>query len=205
MLSRHISLRCDTRNLRAHRRCDALTLVEMLIAVAVAATILALGVPSMAHWMHAIEVRNSASDLVAVLQLARSEAITRNQEMRVTLGDAQGHTVWTLGCVTVTANCPRILRALDAATRPARWGASPATGAPALTAPLAAGLRMPAAVTFNAFGAAPATGSGVEVNRIDVLYAADTTVQRLVVMLSASGMVRMCDPNASAGETLSCN
>lgn len=205
MLSRHARHRCKAPSLHVHQRCAALSLVEMLIALAVAAIILTLGVPSMAHWMHAIEVRNSASDLLAVLQLARSEAITRNQEMQVTLGDAQGHTVWRLGCVTVTASCPRTLRAVDAATRAARWGASPATGAPALTAPLAAGLRMPAAVTFNAFGAAPATGSGIEVNRIDVLHAADTTVQRLVVMLSASGMVRMCDPNAATGETMSCN
>ncbi len=189
----------------AHRRCKALSLIELLITISVAAIILALGVPSMAHWMHAVQVRNSASDLVAVLQLARSEAITRNQDMRVTLGDAQGHTVWTLGCVTVTASCPRSLRALDAATRPARWGASPGTGAPALTTPLAAGLRMPASVTFNAYGAAPATGSGSEVNRIDVLHAADTTVRRLVVMLSASGMIRLCDPMAATGEPQSCN
>ncbi len=193
--------------LRRHgpRRCEALSLVELLIAVSVAAIILALGVPSMAHWMHAIEVHNSASDLVAVLQLARSEAITRNQDMRVTLGDAQGRTVWKLGCVTVTASCPRSLRVMDAATRPARWGASSSTSAPALTAPLAAGLRMPASVTFNAYGAAPATGSGSEVNRIDVLHVADTTVQRLVVMLSASGMVRLCNPMIAAGEPQSCN
>lgn len=189
----------------ANRRCDALTLVELLMAISVAAIILALGMPSMAHWMHAVEVRNSASDLVAVLQLARSEAITRNQDMRLTLGDAQGNTVWALGCVTVTASCPRSLRARAAATRPARWGASPAIGAPALTVPLAAGLRMPASVTFNAYGAAPAIGSGSEVNRIDVLHAADQTVQRLVVMLSASGMVRICDPMAAVGEPLSCN
>ena len=92
-------------------RCDALSLIEMLTTVAVAAIILALGVPSMAHWMHAVEVHNSASDLVALLQLARSEAISRNQDMRLTLGDAQGHTVWTLGCVTITASCPQIGRA----------------------------------------------------------------------------------------------
>ncbi len=189
----------------ARRRCDALSLVEMLAALSVAAIILALGVPTMARWMHAVEVRNSASDLVALLHLARSEAITRNQNMRLTLGDAQGHTIWTLGCVTVTASCPRSLRAKDAATRPARWGASPSIGAPALTAPLAAGLRMPASVTFNAYGAAPAIASGVEINRIDVVHAADATVQRLVVMLSASGMVRLCDPNAAAGASLSCN
>ncbi len=202
MLSRRLSRRLSR---QAPRRCDALSLVELLTAVSVAAIILALGVPSMAHWMHAVEVRNSASDLVAVLQLARSEAITRNQEMRVTLGDAQGHTVWKLGCVTVTASCPHNLRTKEVATRPARWGASPSTGSPALTAPLAAGLRMPASVTFNAYGAAPAIGSGSEVNRIDVLHAADTTVQRLVVMLSASGMVRVCDPMAAAGEPQSCN
>lgn len=186
-------------------RCTAMGLIDMLITLSVAVVILTLGAPSLAHWRHGIDVRNSASDLVIALQAARTEAIARNQDVRVTLGDLQGRAVWALGCVTVTASCPRRLRGVDApAARLTRWGATLAAGAPALSAPLQAGSRLPAHVTFNAFGAAPAIGIGTEVSRIDVSHAADPTAQRLVVLLGASGMVRWCDPAADAGQPWSC-
>ncbi len=187
-----------------HQR-DAFSLIEMLVTLSVAAALVMLGVPSMAHWLHALEIRSSANELVSVLQGARSEAVARNQDVRVTLGDAQGRAVWTLGCVTVTAACPRKLRGADAAAaRLARWGATHAVGAPALSVPLPVGQQLPAQVTFNALGAAPAIGSGTEISRIDILDAADASVPRLVVLLGTNGMVRLCDPVAGIGGPLSC-
>ncbi len=187
-------------------RNDATSLIEALIALTVAAAIITLGVPSLSNWMHAIEVRNSASDLVAALQGARTEAVARNQQVRVILSDAQGRAIWTMGCATVTASCPLRLRGIDTPSAPhARWGASLAASAPALSAPLQAGLRLPTQVTFNAYGAAPAIGSGIEISRIDVSYTADVNARRLVVLLGASGMVRLCDPAIAAGQPLSCS
>ncbi len=190
---------------RLRMRCEALSLIELLITLFVAVVIVVLGVPSMAHWMRTLAVRNGANALVSALQAARSEALARNQEVRVTFGDAQGHAVWVLGCVTVTASCPRRLRGVDASSEhDARWGATLAKNAPALSAPVQAGSQLPAQVTFNAAGAAPAIGNGSEVSRIDIVDANDATVPRLVVLLSASGMVRWCDPLVTAGQPLSC-
>ena len=189
-------------------RCGAMSLVEMLITLSVTAIVFSIGMPSLANWMHASDVRSSASDLVAALQGARAEALARNQEVRISVGDAQGHAVWTAGCVTITASCPPQLR--QVATPPgnrARWGASTGAAASTLSKPLTAGMGLPAQVTFNAMGAAPAISSGGEINRIDVTHAADGTaaVRRLVILLSANGMVRLCDPLIAAGGAMSCS
>ena len=190
---------------RVAHRCTAIGLVDTLMALSVAAIILALGVPSMAQWVHAVEVRNSAGDLVAVLQGARTEAVTRNQDVRVTLGDSQGRAIWTLGCATATASCPHRLRGIDApGAHLTRWGAVVAAAAPPLSAPLPAGQRLPAQVTFNAYGAAPAIASGTEISRIDVSHFADASAHRLVVLLGASGMIRLCDPAIASGRPMSC-
>lgn len=187
-------------------RCRAITLLEVLVTLSATAFILTLGVPSIANWIHVLEVRDSAGDLVAALQGARNEALARNQDVRVTLGDAQGRAVWTFGCANVTASCPRRLRGVDVpAARLARWGATLAAGSPALAVALPAGSSLPAQVTFNALGAAPATGGGTEVSRIDVSHASDATARRLVVLVGRSGMVRLCDPAAAAGQTMSCS
>ena len=190
-------------------RCGAMSLVEMLITLSVTAIIFSMGMPSLANWMHASDVRSSASDLVAALQGARAEALARNQEVRITLGDAHGHALWTTGCVTISASCPPQLRRVTApAGNPARWGASTGAQAPALSTPLTAGMGLPAQVTFNALGAAPAVGSGSEIRRIDITHAADkadATVRRLVVLLAANGMVRLCDPLIAAGGDMACD
>lgn len=194
-------------------RCRAISLIETLITLSITALVFSIGMPSLANWMHATELRNSASELVAALQGARAEAMARNQDVRITLGDATGHAVWTMGCVAISAGCPPELRRVATASESlARWGASTVAvttaATSALSVPLTAGQNLPAQVTFNGLGAAPAVGSGSEVARIDVTHAADTTeaiTRRLVVLLTSNGMVRLCDPLIATGRAQSCS
>lgn len=188
-------------------KVEAITLLEMLITLAVGAILLGMGMPSIAGWLRGMDVRSSAGELMGALQTARTEAIARNREIRVSLGDAQGRAVWSIACVNVSATCPARLRGSDTpGARQVRWGASTSATSimTARTAPLLPGQSLPGQVTFNALGAAPATGSGTDVARIDVLHPADAGKHRLVVFISVRGALSLCDPAAAAGQPRYC-
>jgi len=54
------------------------TLTELMVVLAIAAILLALGIPSFASLSHSSRLSSATNDLVASLHLARSEAIKRN-------------------------------------------------------------------------------------------------------------------------------
>lgn len=59
------------------------TLVELMITLAIAAILLTIGVPSFNTLMQNSRLTTSTNDLIGALNLARSEAVTR--ELRVTV------------------------------------------------------------------------------------------------------------------------
>jgi type IV fimbrial biogenesis protein FimT len=59
------------------------TLIELLVAVAVAATLLTMGVPSFARLLHSARLTDATNALLSSMHLARSEAVKRGS--RVTL------------------------------------------------------------------------------------------------------------------------
>ena len=181
------------------------SLVESLVVLAVSAVVLATGAPALGRWVRDLEVRSSASALLSALQVARTEAVTRNADVRLALGDAQGRIGWLLSCVRVTPHCPGTIRRLqvDGSSR-VRWGASTAT-LPAFDTVLAAGTGLPGRVGFDAVGAAPAVAAGTDLARIDVTHADSAEAHRLVVLVAAQGMARLCDPAAAAGHPEHCH
>ena len=64
------------RDLRRPER--GFTLTEMLVAMALAATLMSLVAPSVAEFVESMQLRSASSNLMASLYLARSEAIRRN-------------------------------------------------------------------------------------------------------------------------------
>jgi prepilin-type N-terminal cleavage/methylation domain-containing protein len=83
------------------RRARGLTMVEMMVVVAIAAVILTLTAPSMRDFLARQRVAAINAELVTDLQLARSEAIARNDEVCVTFradhSELTCYTVHTLG------------------------------------------------------------------------------------------------------------
>jgi len=62
-------------------RCRGLSLVEMLVAMGIAATLLTLGVPSLSRLRADWTVRGAAAQILAGLQLARRTALTMGQSV----------------------------------------------------------------------------------------------------------------------------
>lgn len=59
------------------------TLIELLIAIAVVAIVLSLGVPSFERLIERNQLTTNINKLVSTLNLARSEAIKRNQRVKI--------------------------------------------------------------------------------------------------------------------------
>ncbi len=62
---------------------SAFTLIELMIAIAVAAVVLTLGVPSFSNVMERNQLSASINNVVASLNFARSEAVKRNRRVSV--------------------------------------------------------------------------------------------------------------------------
>ncbi|WP_170285817.1 GspH/FimT family pseudopilin [Propionivibrio limicola] len=60
------------------RRVAGVTLVEMMVVIAIAAIILAIGVPSFQQLIASERIKSAASTLQSALLLTRSEALKRN-------------------------------------------------------------------------------------------------------------------------------
>lgn len=70
------------------RRAHGFTLVELMVTLAVAAIVMTMAVPSFTEMTQNNRLTTQANQLVAALNLARSEAITRRVTINVTAADA---------------------------------------------------------------------------------------------------------------------
>lgn len=196
---------CRHRRMLRHRTEAGVTIIELMTVLAVSSIVLAFAAPAAGHWLRDIEIRSSASALLAALQAARAEAITRNAPVRMTLTDPLGRPGWEINCVRVSVRCPATIRRQAVSlTSDVRWGASLPAAMPAFTVAVTAGNSLPAGVTFDALGAATAVGNGIDVARVDVTHARGAGARRLVILIAAQGMVRLCDPAAGTDRPERC-
>lgn len=66
-----------------HKQHFGFTLVELMIAIAVAAIVLTLGLPSFERLIERNQLAANINELVASLNFARSEAVRRNQRISI--------------------------------------------------------------------------------------------------------------------------
>lgn len=181
---------------------DGFSLIELMIGIALVALLMMMGVPAFSTWVQNSQVRTAAESIQNGLQIARAEAVQRNARVRFNLTDAGGTVVWSVDCVSVTANCP----ATSIQTRSAGEGGSNAragVSVVALPSPipanqfnmaLVAGAGMPAGVTFDGVGRVPVANIGTDITRVDVINAAKADARRMVIVVNPGGQIRMCDP-----------
>jgi type IV fimbrial biogenesis protein FimT len=85
-----------------------LNLLELMMAIAILGIVLAVGIPSYSAMTISNGLTNDTNDLVATMQFARSEAITRGENVTVcaangTLDGCSGGGDWTTGWVILDA------------------------------------------------------------------------------------------------------
>lgn len=80
------------------RRERGFTLIEVMVTVILIAILASLAAPSFQTTIARFRVRTAAESLMSGLQLARSEALRRNQPVRFTLGARAGN--WSVTAVT---------------------------------------------------------------------------------------------------------
>lgn len=165
------------------------TMIEMLITVAIVALLATLAAPSFKVMLANAQIRTAAQAMYDGLQLARVEAIRRNERVIFAKGTQSD---WT---VTVES---------DGSTVQAR---SSAEGSPAVL--VTATPAIATEVTFDGLGRIrPNTDASSSMLQLD----ADVPVSlipagsshELRINISGGGAVRLCDPNAAPGVVLGC-
>lgn len=179
------------------------TLIEMMVTVAVLALILMTAMPSVAAWLGNTRIRNVADSVQNGLQIARAEAVRRNQSVSFWLVAGGDPTVLANDCTlsgtsgswVVSMNSP-VGHCADAPS----ITSSPmlVTGRPVGDAgggvSVEAVQRVDSAlsghvVTFDGFGRVT---NGDAIGQINVTGPGSGINLRL--MISSAGLVRTCDP-----------
>lgn len=92
------------------RRTRGVTMMEVLVGVAILGMLLAVGVPSLQQWIMGQRVAAIGAEVLADMQYARSESISRASKIRMSFGGVAGsyacYTVHVSGNPTVpTCDC----------------------------------------------------------------------------------------------------
>lgn len=172
------------------------SLIELMIGIVIVAFLMVMGAPSFSLWMQNAQTRNAAESIQNGLQIARTEAVRRNANVRFGLTDAGGTVVWSVDCVNVTADCPAAIQTRSGGEggSNARAGISVDEAIPVIGTAIAAGTGLPAGVTFNGLGRIPTANIGADIARVDVTNAVRADARRMVILISTGGQTRMCDP-----------
>jgi type IV fimbrial biogenesis protein FimT len=194
-----------------------MSIIEVMIAVTLAALLMALGAPSFIKGAQSRQIRTAADGLQAGLQLAKTEALRRNRNVKFTLRNDTG---WTVGCETVDATldgteqvCPAEIQkreALEGSVN-ARTGFAEvvaATGSAAGTALFSDG-----ALTFTPLGRVTTGTLGPGNNALfkisnptgGACVADGGEMRCLQIIVSSGGQIRMCDPAIAAGDPRACS
>lgn len=186
------------------------SLIELMVAVAILAIVVTLGIPSFQQWMLNTRIRTVTESIQNGLRLARNEAAQRSGYVRFQLNSPTSWQVCLLPASAASAqaatDCSSAISTIQSWNSPSQnnvqVGASTAVNTVAessssssvYSSTISGGV--PAGVTFNALGRPTAYGSS-SILRIDAT-AANTSQQsssrRLVTTISPGGMVSMCDP-----------
>ena len=181
------------------------TLVELVVTLAVLALILAVAAPTVGSWLGNARIRNVADTLQNGLQIARAEAVRRNQNMSFWLVSLNDPGVLSNDCTlsgssgswVVSVNSP-----IGHCADPPSTISSPMlvtaraigdAGGNVTVAAVQSDNTAATTVTFDGFGRVTNTDS---IRQIDVTGTTTSVNLRLVV--SSAGLVRMCDPRVTA-------
>lgn len=170
-----------TRFLQLGRQQGA-TLIELFIGVVILGILLATGVPAFKVWMQNTKIRTATEAMQNGLQLARAEAVRRNERVRFVLGSG---TNWTISTDSGT-------------TLQSRLSSDGSANVIVTVTPSGA-----TTVTFNSLGRVVANADG-STSVTQLVLDAPTGIisasqsRELWVTITSGGQIRTCDPNVTA-------
>ncbi|MEY4978341.1 MAG: hypothetical protein RLZZ352_611 [Pseudomonadota bacterium] len=189
------------------------TLVELLITLLIIAVLLAISIPNISTWVRNASVRANAESLQSGLQMARTEAIRRNNIVRFQIVStlASGCTTstssanWIISLDDVTANGGACNESASETNTPRiiqkKPGAEVSDARTNVTADTAV-------FVFNGLGqrtSAPTTNASINITHSSGSCNADGgTVRCLRLVVSRAGQIRMCDPDRDATDPMGC-
>lgn len=171
------------------------TLIEMMIAIAVVALLMAFALPGYQTWLQNTQVRTAAESIQNGLQLARTEAVRRNAPVEFLLTDIAPIAA-NVNTATASGTENWMVRAGTAGAYEFIQGRSKAEGSRNATITFAGAASN--LVTFNALGRVTPVPAGAIT--LDASSASGTcesaggTIRCLRVVVTSGGQIRMCDP-----------
>ena len=165
---------------------SGVTLIEILIAIVVMISLIAIGVPAFQSWIQNSQIRTTADAINNGLQLARGAAISGNKLVSFTL---QNNNAWVVSEVAT-------------GTQVQTWSTQEGSGKSVIdTTPDGS-----TTITFNGLGRVVANADGTAaLTAVDITPAtASTDVRPLRIAIGSAGSARMCDPNLKTGDPRAC-
>jgi type IV fimbrial biogenesis protein FimT len=197
--------------LNAHPHRRGVSMIELMVAVTILGFAMAAGMPSVSAWLQNSRLRSAAESIISGLQLAKSEAVSRNSLVRFQLTSSLDS-----GCTLSTSSANWVINAdPDPDALIGNCNAAPSdTASPFIVqkrdrAKDAVGLVVNSGgvstVTFNGLGR-PTTATAVNIDLTSELDACTPTgaVTCLRVVVSAAGQIRMCNPKFSLPDPQGC-
>ncbi|MBI3350684.1 MAG: GspH/FimT family pseudopilin [Burkholderiales bacterium] len=203
-----------------HSRQRGISLIEGMVTLVIAGILLALAMPNFSAWLAGTRIRSTAEGVLAGLQYAKSEATTRNTQVRFQL------------TTTLDAECKRsgtsanwVVDVVDAANDSVegQCNAAPSdTVAPSILQVRAAtetgaGVQInsdSAEVIFNGLGRQAPISPTTPISAVTIDLTPASNVGRcassggkitcLRIVVSPAGQVRMCNPSVATGDPQAC-
>ena len=161
-------------NLSRKPRTKGFTLIELAIAILIVGVLATIAVPSFSEFIRRSRVRSAADSVLGAMQLARGEAVSRNERVTFTLGAGTGQSSWS-----VTDSGGAVIQQ------------SRASGEGADVVSVAVTPTGATSIAFNGFGRTVSSAS----NLSKIAFSATGTSLSRQVEVQSGGQVRLCDPS----------
>lgn len=180
------------------KRQRGFSLIELMVVIVITGILFAVGLPSYRVWTQNTKIRTTAESIRNGLQLARSEAVRRNAPVQFQFNAGGTSGGWRVCAenvnTTVFTNCLNPIQAKPATEGGAEIKVYSSNAVGTLTTPLTtSGVTAAPNATFTGLGRLQQPA--VDLARVDVrLPDLGTDERNLVIVLSAGGTIRTCDP-----------
>jgi type IV fimbrial biogenesis protein FimT len=185
------------------RRQRGVSLIEIMIALAIVAIVLFVGLPSFTGFIQNTQIKNAAENTLAALNLARGEALRRNTTVRfqfvsnLTSGCALANNslAWVISLADPTGACDAA--ASDTAPPQILQRRSATEGTRNVVVDTTGG----STVLFTGLGRTNAGGI-TQINFSNSIgvcehASADGTMRCLRILLTTGGQAKLCDPKVT--------